>query len=1108
MTSSGIEKLAAHRFQCDGNLKPKSTIRVVRMSMFQCLTCMETLDADVMIKHLSSSRHKTIMDVFREEEVKCEECENSSIHTLQIIRFGGDDMSLLCNSCFSKDYSSSDRPSTCYSLANGSLLRSWDNYLKVRDCSCGQCGRESHLNVNNQKSVLCDTCLVKVPPTKASNFISEKSGRFLYLFLGIKEASNSQTVRRKGGRKVGRGRMAGNKRKTREKKPLTVHEQIAKMAYQTKKQNNIIESDSTTSLRSFKGLKAGNVSSAKSSQNSKGSSAVKKSGPSKNAATSRASGSKPPSMDARNGSKSRRNDNHSAKPTTVPVSHDKHFKNNQNSNTNARKARGKESKTKSHGIATKSQDTPTDHAKGPRDRKSKSSSKTVDSPQIRGDRNSKKATDKRKEAAKTANNHIDKPMTATGKDVTDKSRKSPDVKVSKSSGEDQSQKEDTDEIEEGEPIKRLTKYVPQMTYPDLQTYFNEFSYALFLEQRLENDFLLDFQIIWPKNQNEISFVVTMKTKNNAELDKLLPPNLARLGRMPFVNRQPLILATKDESDVWYTYVKETAVKRDVLTVLLELYPWNRSKLPVRTANDAFKILPCSAQVSRIFFAMTRVKNPKFIDLILGQKPIRQINFQNRLEFSKDSFNESQKSAIQHVLNNSVTILQGPPGTGKTSTIEEIILQMIKNFHSFPILCVAASNIAIDNIAEKFMINRPDIKILRIVSEGKEPQYNTEHPLGKICLHNIVYEQLSQDMKDNIAKLRGGRAKDVSKNQYNKLLTEQNNISDRHVLQAQILFTTNIAAGGRQLKAIQELPVVIMDESTQSSEASTLVPLSLPGIRTFVFVGDEKQLSSFSNVPQLEMSLFERVLLNGCYKKPHMLDTQYRMHPMISEFPVLKFYEGQLKDGVSDEQKSWEGIKYPLYFYHCDKGFESKVFNRQRGMKGFTYNNRYECEEIKKVIYKLILEKNVKTDQIGVITPYSAQRDLISETLVADSVVNPQGFAMEQELDEADLLDAGMSRNNGKKNTINIINGVYVATIDSFQGHEKEFVIFSCVRNNKENRIGFASDRKRLNVALTRAKNGLVLIGNSEVFRRGDQLWSDYVEYLEAKGLIFKDLDSY
>lgn len=1077
---------------------------------------MEALQADLMMKHLSSTRHKTLIDAFREEELFCEECHNSNIHQLQIIRFGGEDMSLLCNSCFNKEYTDSERPTTAYSLSNGSILKYWDSYLKVRDCSCQDCGSERNLNVNNRKLVLCDTCLKKKSISEAKSFVSENSGRFLYLYLGIKESSNSNSVKRKGGRKVGRGkrgRIPGKDKNSREKKPLTVHEQMAKKAYETKKQNSAIVSDNTLSLRSFKGQKAATTSSThtmtKSSEkfaNPRLSKTPSKSNEGKSHASKRA-----PTAFAKN---------------KINTKQDHGLKDRSHGPSRA------SVKTKSHHFAEragesishrgkKAESSNTERFKANNNNLSKKSSQNL-AEKRSGEKNKmsreeRKASPKGKDGIRPLSRKQNPKMSSL-KDTVKKSEnsglenKSTDkakLKHKKNENTIIEKENDGEEVEEGEFLRKFTKYVPKMSYPDIESYFNEFSNALFLEQKLENDFLQDFQIVWPKNKGETVFVVSMRSKNNPELENLLPPNLAKLGRLPFTNRQPLILATKDESQVWYTYVKEAAAKRDSITLLLELYSWNRIKLPIKSANDQFKMLPCSAQANRIFFAMTRVKNPKFIDLVLGQKPIKQINFQNRLKFTKDTLNASQKSAIQHVLNNSVTILQGPPGTGKTSTIEEIILQMIENFHSFPILCVAASNIAIDNIAEKFMLNKPEMKILRIVSEGKEQQYNKEHPLGKICLHNIVQEQLPTDMKETIGKLRAHRSNEVSKNQYSKLLTEQNNIADRHVLQAQILFTTNIAAGGRQLKAIQELPVVIMDESTQSSEASTLVPLSLPGIRTFVFVGDEKQLSSFSNIPQLEMSLFERVLLNGCYTKPHMLDTQYRMHPNISEFPILKFYNGQLKDGVTSEEKSWPDINYPLFFYQCNHGAETKVMNRQRGMRGFTYNNHYESAEILKVLYKLILDKNVKHDQIGIITPYSAQRDLLSETLVNDPVVNPKGIAMEQEVDEADLLDAGIGRSNGaKKNTINIINGVYVATIDSFQGHEKNFIIFSCVRNNKENKIGFVSDRRRLNVALTRAKNGLILVGNNEVLKNSDTLWKDYIQYLEDKGVIFNNLNVY
>lgn len=281
--------------------------------------------------------------------------------------------------------------------------------------------------------------------------------------------------------------------------------------------------------------------------------------------------------------------------------------------------------------------------------------------------------------------------------------------------------------------------------------------------------------------------------------------------------------------------------------------------------------------------MSRIENPKFIKMLLGKEPIRQINFKNRLQFTKPTFNDSQKTAIQHVLNNAITVLQGPPGTGKTSTIHEIILQLFRNLKTFPILVVAASNIAIDNIAEKLKQD-DDLTILRIVSTEKEREYNDKHHLYDICLHQQVFNRLPERNKEIALDMKFNR-KPVSQNQYKKLLTVSNSITEKLVAQAQVILTTSVVAGGYQLKSIKKLPVVIMDESTQSSEACSLIPLSMPGVDRFIFVGDDKQLSSFSEVPYLEQSLFERVLKNDTYKNPHMLNVQYRMHPKISSFQL-------------------------------------------------------------------------------------------------------------------------------------------------------------------------------------------------------------------------------
>ena len=1198
-------------------------------TIFQCKTCGLTAAADEMMKHLASQRHKSIFDTSTEEDIACEDCNDTNVHQLQIVRFGGDDIVLLCNGCFQKQYGESERPNTCYSLANGAILKYWEKYLRARDCCCDTCGKERDLNVNKSHSVLCDECLKKLSSTKASEYVSEKTGRFLYVLLDIKETPNKS---KKGGRqrrhirKIGRGRGKGKgkgkgrgkrkengkgEEKTRKQKPLTILQKIDQAAFENKRENSKIESASNLTLKTFKGFKAVGSGTNLAEDFRKGAAQdVRKTttttttaaAPNGVGASSRKEGDKSRSGKTKeegHRGKAKKPDSKPEKATKskVPV-RKRDAVITSKLDSEKPESRSSTPSTKEWSVGWDDEPLPTSplpsgkqvgkassklksNPKGTKPDKSKSvppkkqdlklrdnkkTSRGVNSYDGNGDSSSSSSSeDDSGEETSLWNMSWDEPVKKT-------SRKEPQLTNSRTEG-------NMTTIEEGIRRSGYKQFQPQLTFSDLTEYFNTFSHAIFLEQKLENDFIRDFDILWPHDKKEIVFIVSFHdTKHNEELRKFIMPKLLDKTTNPFNERQSLILTTNDGTKVWYTFVKELketkrrksghsqghfkkgrqSARKNVknsetqIHLLLELFPWNRLPLPTNLGSEELQLLPVSAQAQRIFFAMTRIKNPKFIELLLGQKPIKHIKFDNRLKFVNPRLNESQHRAIEHVLNNSLTVIRGPPGTGKTSTIVELIYQLIKTLHAFPILCVAASNIAVDNIAEKFIGNSDnDITVLRIVSEKKEQTYDESHPLGKVCLHNIVYRQLPREMQllEDIRRGYSGSGggsnfkrgqTQLSARQEKNLYLAKTKIANKVIAQAQLICTTTITSGGRHLKTIKELPVVIMDEATQSSEHTTLVPLSLPGIRNFLFVGDEHQLSSFNDIPQLELSLFERVLRNGTYGPAEHLDTQYRMHPAISAFPISEFYENNLRDGVTCRDKSWPGVKYPLFFLNCSgsssngggSGYEERVYHKlgwndgpsspspsssSPSRRALTYSNKHECAAIVKILYKLVLDRGVRLSDIGVITPYSGQRDLLSEILLKDPVVNPNGTALVQEREDYDDYDyafgfgpgLGGRGRAGDESVVNVVNGLQISTVDAFQGHERGFILFSCVRSNPDNKVGFLSDRRRLNVALTRAKYGLVVIGDKEVLRRGGgALWKNYIDFLEGKGVVFDSLDEW
>ncbi|KAI8530189.1 hypothetical protein RHMOL_Rhmol11G0036500 [Rhododendron molle] len=298
-------------------------------------------------------------------------------------------------------------------------------------------------------------------------------------------------------------------------------------------------------------------------------------------------------------------------------------------------------------------------------------------------------------------------------------------------------------------------------------------------------------------------------------------------------------------------------------------------------------------------------------------------------------------------------------------------------------------------------------------------------------------------------------------------------TEREISQsADVICCTCVGAGDPRLTNFRFRQVLI-DESTQSSEPECLIPLVL-GAKQVVLVGDHCQLGPVIMCKKaaragLAQSLFERLVLLGV--KPIRLQVQYRMHPAISEFPSNSFYEGTLQNGVTTNERQSPGIDFPWPVPNRPMFFYVQMGQEEISASGTSYLNRTEASNVEKIV-TTFLRSGVVPSQIGVITPYEGQRAYI---------VNY------------------MSRNGALRQQL--YKEIEVASVDSFQGREKDYIILSCVRSNEHQGIGFLNDPRRLNVALTRARYGIVILGNPKVLSK-QPLWNGLLtHYKEHECLV-------
>lgn len=464
-------------------------------------------------------------------------------------------------------------------------------------------------------------------------------------------------------------------------------------------------------------------------------------------------------------------------------------------------------------------------------------------------------------------------------------------------------------------------------------------------------------------------------------------------------------------------------------------------------KSALKNIPKDKRINSLFNRIHSNEN-----FILPQQKI------NDLQFFNQGLNKSQQDAVKAVLNNAeLMILHGPPGTGKTTTLIEAIQQLIVVGEK--VLVSAPSNTAIDHITEGLISK--NVKVLRIGNTSKASEKVFPHtPEGK--LENSKIQKDIKKLKIRAEELRKmalqykrNFGKD-ERNQRNLLFKEvkqlRNEIKSLQKYHEESLFEqADVILGtpiGLQNDAIEHLhfETLIIDEAGQCLEP--LAWCVFPMAEKIVLAGDHLQLPPTVLSKKAADLGFNKSILEVCIpvcSNIQFLDTQYRMRKSIAGFSSEYFYNNLLQ---SAEHLTDTGVH--IYFYDT----AGAGHNEAAGENGTSLVNEGELQ----IVQKILEAEKLDPSQTAFISPYSGQVALAKDAI------------------------SGNFR---------------ISTIDSFQGQEKENIIVSLVRSNDSGEIGFLNDYRRMNVALTRAKEQLFVIGDSATIGN-DPFFAAFLEYVERQ----------
>ena len=507
-------------------------------------------------------------------------------------------------------------------------------------------------------------------------------------------------------------------------------------------------------------------------------------------------------------------------------------------------------------------------------------------------------------------------------------------------------------------------------------------------------------------------------------------------------------------------------------------------------------------ISRMINGLEKLKkensnlfNKNILDLIIANEPEQKENnkFSNENEYLKkeelpsklnipkfedSQLNKSQEEAIQNCFKNKLTLIRGPPGTGKTKVLATLAYHLLKlkNNNNDKIFIGAPSNRAVDNIS--YYLQKLELPFIRVISLDKELSEDVDKTNS---LDDLVMKEIEKDfdIKFNSKQFKELRKKretfgKLHKDDFVKYREITKKYEEKILLPCPIILATINNSADKRIEDY-DFPIVLIDEATQALEPDCLLPIYHKA-EMVVMIGDEMQLgptvkSEVAEISGLGISLFERLCFY--YKGSNFissLNEQYRMHSSLYEFSNKKFYgnkmltHGEIElDEKVKNQFPWANKEIPTtLFWHCVEKEKSE---------NYSFYNEQEMDNVYDIVKKL-QGLGVKMKEMGVITPYKAQKLKLQFEIF-------------------------------KKKEFNDLK---IESVDGFQGMEKDYIIISTVRSNKFGKIGFLRSHKRLNVSLTRARKGVIIIGDAECLSKRNGIWRDLIEFYLSKKLIVQGDD--